>query len=74
MRKKWQWRETLTMWVINANGVGLEYDYGDEVGRRFEEQVTAEELFDLSHQLEEIISFIEYYAEHVNQIEELKGQ
>lgn len=62
-----------TMWVINANGVGLEYVYGDEVGRRFGEQVTADELYDLSHQLEEVTSFIEYYAEHVTQIEELKG-
>ncbi len=62
-----------TMWVIGAEGVGLEYAQGDEVGHRFEEQVTAEELVDLSHQLEEVISFIEYYEKYVSQIEELKN-
>lgn len=60
--------------VLSASGVGLEYVHGDELGHRFEEQVTAEELVDLSHQLEEVISFIEYYAKYVSQNEQLKDQ
>lgn len=63
-----------TMWVIGAEGVGLEYAHGGEIGHRFEEQVTAERLVDLSHRLEEVISFIEYYAKHVSQNEQLKDQ
>src|SRR6266702_3856266 len=60
--------------VLSASGVGLEYVHGDELGHRFEEQITAEDLVDLSHRLEEVISFIEYYEKHVSQIEELKDQ
>jgi len=63
-----------TMWVIGAEGVGLEYAHGGEVGHRFEEQVTTEELVDLSHQLEEVISFVEYYEKYVRQNEQLRDQ